>query len=123
MTPLLPDKTVILQERDLALIHTLTEEFRILSRDQIGELFPMGSTTRLNLRLKQLRDAGYLRPDRFQAWEPPLSMAIILGLGQMNYSKIPLRNGSWKRFESRRPSSQRPAWRTGCSSILFISDS
>src|SRR5713226_2294635 len=60
MTPLLPDKNVILQERDLALIHMLTEEFRILSREQIGELFPMGSTTRLNIRLKQLRDGGYL---------------------------------------------------------------
>src|SRR5216684_7999330 len=60
MTPILPAKNVILQERDLALVHALTEEFRILSREQIGELFPMGSTTRLNLRLKQLRDAGYL---------------------------------------------------------------
>src|SRR5438876_9564499 len=60
MTPTLPAKTVVLQERDLALVHMLTEEFRILSREQIGELFPMGSTTRLNLRLKQLRDAGYL---------------------------------------------------------------
>ena len=60
MTPIVPDKTIILQERDLALVHALTEEFRILSREQIGELFPMGSTTRLNLRLKQLRDAGYL---------------------------------------------------------------
>src|SRR5712692_2118996 len=60
MTPILPAKTVILQERDLALVRVLTEEFRILSREQIGELFPMGSTTRLNLRLKQLREAGYL---------------------------------------------------------------
>src|SRR5260370_39062808 len=60
MTPIVHDKTVILQEGDLALIHILVQEFRILSREQIGELFPMGSTTRLNLRLKQLRDAGYL---------------------------------------------------------------
>src|SRR5579864_1491625 len=60
MTPLLPNKNVILQERDLALIRMLAEEFRILDREQIGGLFPMGSTTRLNLRLKQLRDGGYL---------------------------------------------------------------
>jgi len=50
----------MLQKRDIALIHMLVEEFRILSREQIGELFPMGSISRLNFRLKQLHDAGYL---------------------------------------------------------------
>ena len=50
----------MLQKRDIALIRMLVEEFRILSREQIGELFPMGSISRLNFRLKQLHDAGYL---------------------------------------------------------------
>ena len=51
---------IVLQDRDNALLRTLTEDFRVLSREQIGELFPMGSVARLNFRLKQLRDAGYL---------------------------------------------------------------
>lgn len=51
---------IMLQKRDIALIRMLVEEFRILSREQIGELFPMGSISRLNFRLKQLHDAGYL---------------------------------------------------------------
>src|ERR1051325_12070269 len=51
---------IVLQDRDHALLRRLTEDFRILSREQIGELFPMGSVARLNFRLKQLRDAGYL---------------------------------------------------------------
>src|SRR5713101_7043077 len=51
---------VVLQARDIALIRMLAEDFRILNRDQIGELFPMGTVRRLNFRLKQLCDAGYL---------------------------------------------------------------
>ena len=53
-------KNLFLQDRDTALISMLTEEFRILTREQINQLFPMGSTARANFRLKQLRDAGYL---------------------------------------------------------------
>src|SRR6266404_3275681 len=48
------------QDRDVALIRMLAENFRILNREQIGELFPMGSIRRLNFRLKKLCDAGYL---------------------------------------------------------------
>ena len=48
------------QDRDIALIRMLAEKFRILNREQIGELFPMGSIRRLNFRLKRLCDAGYL---------------------------------------------------------------
>src|SRR6266704_1009298 len=51
---------IVLQNRDVSLIRMLAEDFRILNRDQIGELFPMGSVARLNFRLKQLREAGYL---------------------------------------------------------------
>jgi hypothetical protein len=51
---------IVLQDRDIALVRMLTEDFRILSREQIGELFPLGSVSRLNFRLKQLHDAGYL---------------------------------------------------------------
>lgn len=51
---------IVLQDRDRSLIRILAEEFRILNREQIGELFPMGSVARLNFRLKRLRDAGYL---------------------------------------------------------------
>jgi hypothetical protein len=51
---------IVLQNRDVSLIRMLAEDFRILNRDQIGELLPMGSVSRLNFRLKQLRDAGYL---------------------------------------------------------------
>jgi hypothetical protein len=79
MTPKLPDKTVILQERDLALIHQLTEQFRILSREQIGELFPMGSTTRLNLRLKQLRDGGYLSSRPLSGLGSAIKLGYYLG--------------------------------------------
>jgi hypothetical protein len=48
------------QERDIALIRMLVEDLRILNSEQIGELFPMGSARRVNFRLKQLCDAGYL---------------------------------------------------------------
>src|SRR5712692_8389747 len=48
------------QNRDVALIRMLAEKFRILNREQIGELFPMGSIRRLNFRLKRLCDEGYL---------------------------------------------------------------
>src|SRR2546428_13658592 len=48
------------QDRDVALIRMLAENFRILNREQIGELLPMGSIRRLNFRLKRLCDAGYL---------------------------------------------------------------
>ena len=51
---------IVLQDRDIALVRMLTGDFRILSREQIGELFPLGSVSRLNFRLKQLHDAGYL---------------------------------------------------------------
>jgi len=51
---------ISLQERDMSLIRLLAEEFRILTGEQIHELFPMGSIARRNFRLKQLRDAGYL---------------------------------------------------------------
>src|SRR2546427_10820931 len=54
------DKPISLQHRDIALIRMLAEEFRILTGEQIGELFPMGSVRRRNFRLKQLRDAGFL---------------------------------------------------------------
>jgi hypothetical protein len=50
---------IILQHRDISLIRMLAEQFRILSREQIGELFSIGSVARLNFRLKQLSDAGY----------------------------------------------------------------
>jgi hypothetical protein len=50
----------IIQDRDMSLLRALAEDFRLLTREQIGELFPMGSTSRLNFRLKQLRDAGFL---------------------------------------------------------------
>lgn len=55
-----PSNSIVLQARDVALIRMLTEDFRILNREQIGELFPMGTVRRLNFRLKQLCDAGYL---------------------------------------------------------------
>lgn len=55
---------ITLQDRDISLIRMLAEDFRILTREQIGELFPMGSTRRLNFRLKQLCDAGYLSSRR-----------------------------------------------------------
>jgi hypothetical protein len=48
------------QSRDVALIRMLAEKFRILNREQIGELFPIGSIRRRNFRLKKLSDAGYL---------------------------------------------------------------
>jgi hypothetical protein len=54
------DKHISLQPRDVALIRMLAEEFRILTGEQIGELFPMGSVQRRNFRLKQLRDARFL---------------------------------------------------------------
>jgi hypothetical protein len=53
-------KSIRPQDRDVALIRMLAEKFRILTREQIGELFPMGSIRRLNFRLKKLCDAGYL---------------------------------------------------------------
>src|SRR5437899_8204037 len=53
-------KSIRPQTRDVALIRMLAENFRILNREQIGELFPMGSIRRLNFRLKKLCDAGYL---------------------------------------------------------------
>ena len=49
-----------LQNRDLSLIRILTEDFRVLTSEQIGSLFPMGSNARLSFRLKLLCDAGYL---------------------------------------------------------------
>src|SRR5882724_10855262 len=55
-----PYNGIVLQPRDVALIRMLAEKFRILNREQIGELFPMGSIRRLNFRLKKLCDAGYL---------------------------------------------------------------
>jgi hypothetical protein len=53
-------KSIRPQDRDIALIRMLAEKFRILNREQIGELFPMGSIRRLNFRLKKLCDSGYL---------------------------------------------------------------
>jgi hypothetical protein len=53
-------KNVAPQHRDLSLIRILTEDFRILTTEQIDKLFPMGSIARLSFRLKQLCDAGYL---------------------------------------------------------------
>jgi DNA-binding Lrp family transcriptional regulator len=52
--------TVLLQDRDTLLIRLLAEDFRLLTREQIGELIPMGSVSRLNYRLKKLLDGGYL---------------------------------------------------------------
>jgi hypothetical protein len=52
--------SIVLQDRDIALLRTLAEDFQILSREQIEELFPMGSRSRVNFRLKQLRDASFL---------------------------------------------------------------
>lgn len=60
MCPKTYRSTVQLQNRDRSLIRMLAEEFLILTRQQIGELFPMGSIARLNFRLRQLREAGYL---------------------------------------------------------------
>ena len=79
MTPTAPNKTIILQERDRSLIHMLTEEFRILSREQIGELFPMGSTARLNFRLKQLRDGGYLSSRQLSGLGAAIKRGYYLG--------------------------------------------
>lgn len=79
MTPTAPDRAIVLQERDRALIHMLTEEFRILSREQIGELFPMGSTARLNFRLKQLRDAGYLSSRQLSGLGAAMKRGYYLG--------------------------------------------
>ena len=53
-------KNVVLQHRDQSLIRILTEDFRILTTEQIAKLFSMGSNARLSFRLKQLCDAGYL---------------------------------------------------------------
>src|SRR5713101_7353112 len=58
--PAATPKRIRPQNRDVALIRMLAENFRILDREQIGELFPMGSIRRLNFRLKKLCDAGYL---------------------------------------------------------------
>ena len=55
-----PKNGIVPQERDLALIRALAEDFRILTREQIEELIPRGSSRRVNFRLKQLREAGYL---------------------------------------------------------------
>jgi protein involved in plasmid replication-relaxation len=60
MCPKTASRNVSLQDRDVSLIRMLAEEFLVLTREQIGELFPMGSIARLNFRLKQLREAGYL---------------------------------------------------------------
>src|ERR1051326_3838259 len=51
---------IIPQQRDRSIVRMLAEDFRILTGEQIDELFPMGSVTRRNFRLKQLCDAGYL---------------------------------------------------------------
>jgi hypothetical protein len=74
-----PNKNIVLQERDTSLIRVLAEEFRILSREQIGELFPMGSAARLNFRLKQLRDAGYLSSRSLAALGAAVKYGYYLG--------------------------------------------
>jgi hypothetical protein len=70
---------VNLQDRDMALIRALAEDFRVLTRDQIAELFPMGSTSRLNFRLKQLRDAGFLSVHPVAAGRRVLKHGYYLG--------------------------------------------
>jgi len=44
----------------MSLIRALADDFRLLTRQQIGELFPMGSASRLNFRLRRLRDGKFL---------------------------------------------------------------
>src|SRR5436309_2772437 len=58
--PITQQPQIILQHRDRSLVRMLAEDFRILTGEQIDELFPMGSVTRRNFRLKQLCDRGYL---------------------------------------------------------------
>ena len=79
MSTTAPYNRISLQDRDVSLIRMLAEDFRILTREQIGELIPMGSTRRLNFRLKQLRDAGYLSCRRLEHMGAFSKSAYYLG--------------------------------------------
>ena len=70
----------ILQPRDLTLIRLLANEFLLLTREQIAELVPMGSISRLNFRLKRLRDSGYLSARSIWGSASVVQLGYYLGL-------------------------------------------
>jgi len=63
----------------VSLIRLLAEEFHVLTREQISELIPMGSVARLNFRLKQLRDAGYLSSRNIWGFGSAVQLGYYLG--------------------------------------------
>jgi hypothetical protein len=74
-----PTKRVVPQPRDLSLIRMLAEDFRILAREQIGELFPMGSVARQSFRLQRLRRAGYLSTRPITGFGAATKLGYYLG--------------------------------------------
>lgn len=61
-TALLPKRytPVVLQPRDRELLHYLSSDYVLLTREQIAQLFPGRSVRRTNFRLRKLLQAGYL---------------------------------------------------------------
>jgi len=72
-------KGAVLQERDTLLLDLLATQFRLLSRDQIGELLPMGSVSRLNFRLKRLVEGRYLSTRLITTRGPSHKLTYYLG--------------------------------------------
>lgn len=72
-------KSICLQRRDLSLIRIMAEEFPLLIREQIAELVPMGSVRRVNFRLKQLCDTGFLSSRRLNSMGAYSKLGYYLG--------------------------------------------
>src|SRR5262245_37478470 len=71
--------SIVPQQRDKTLVRMLAEDFRILTGEQIDELFPMGSITRRNFRLKQLCTSGFLSSRHIPGPGRPHRMGYVLG--------------------------------------------
>lgn len=89
MSKLQKNKIVALQRRDLGLIRIMAEEFPLLIREQIDELVPMGSVSRLNYRLKQLCDAGYLSSRKLSGAGRAWKLGYFLGARAWEVFKNP----------------------------------
>ena len=66
-------------EEDKALVRTLAEDFRLLTREQIDELFPAKSRRASALRLRRLWVAGYVSARCFRTSDGAREIGVFLG--------------------------------------------